>query len=130
MGGGGGIYSEEQFNGGFFFALRVWGAYFRNFTVIPLQETPVQSLCGRPVEESSLCRVKENGCRKGQRLTPAVHFTEVSALQRVKENNEEYHGPILGVHFREMLILCGCRFSARLLTRLQLFKKWITLSTG
>ena len=106
------------------------GAYFRNFTVIPLQETPVQSLCGRPVEESSLCRVKENGCRKGQRTTPVVHFTEVSALQRVKENDEEYHGPILGVHFREMLILCGCRFSARLLTRLQLFKKWITLSTG
>jgi len=28
----GGLYLEGQFNGGFF-ALRVWGAYFRNFTV-------------------------------------------------------------------------------------------------
>ena len=63
------------------------GAYFRNFKVIPLQETPVQSLYRRPVEESALWRVKENGCREGQRPTPVVHFTEVSALQRVKEND-------------------------------------------
>ena len=29
----GGLYSEGRFNGGFF-ALRFWGAYFRNFTVL------------------------------------------------------------------------------------------------
>ena len=29
----GGLYSEGRFNGGFF-VLLVWGAYFRNFTVI------------------------------------------------------------------------------------------------
>ena len=36
-GGGGGLYSEGRFNGGFF-TIRVWGlingvAYFRNFTL-------------------------------------------------------------------------------------------------
>ena len=30
--GGGGLHSEGRFMGGFF-ALRFWGAYFRNFTV-------------------------------------------------------------------------------------------------
>ena len=48
----------------------------------------------------------------------------LSILQRYppwresKEMPEEYHGPILGVYFREMLILWRCPFSARLLTRL------------
>ena len=31
-GGGGGLYLERRFNGGFF-AVRVWGAYFRSFAV-------------------------------------------------------------------------------------------------
>ena len=35
----GGLYLEGRFNGGFF-ALRVWGAYFRNFTVYYSTDLP------------------------------------------------------------------------------------------
>ena len=50
----------------------------------------------------------------------------LSILQRCpprresKKMTKEYHGPILDVHFREMLVLGRCSFSARVLTRLQL----------
>ena len=38
----GGLYSEGRFKGGFF-ALRFWGAYFRNFMVFPIvvQQPPL-----------------------------------------------------------------------------------------
>ena len=38
-------------------------------------------------EMSPLQGDEQNGCREGQGPTPVVHFTEVSALKRVKEND-------------------------------------------
>ena len=37
------LYSEGRFNGGFF-ALRFWGAYFRNFTVFAICTSPIVTL--------------------------------------------------------------------------------------
>ena len=41
---GRGVYSEGRFNGGFF-ALRVWGAYFWNFTVLTPKECKCEEFC-------------------------------------------------------------------------------------